>query len=374
MKLVRTQSVIDYKLLSRFEHVRDKLLAEKPAECLDRPLAFWTVPNDRRLPLAFMGHSIRRILTTPFEELYATAGVGQKKIAGLIELLNRVATAKMPEDPLDKPASNKKAVAEPVPPGEAGFDAAGVAESDWQRWRASVVRHGMEHELLGLFASSLQELPRVVWSTPLAQYTELTLAEIRALKTHGEKRVRVVVEIFGALHRILGSGQPVSYLTTRIRPKFIAPLESWVLQALERPLLPEPDDIRRSFVEPLMKQVRVDAGDQIYRLADGRLGLSGKNASVKQAAKKLGLTRARVYQLLNEVSAILQVRWPEGAALVGELRTRVQTEATAHYDAELFYTACELFYPQRRKLVPVNGNGAGSVFADLEVAHHSAVI
>src|SRR5688500_5126482 len=100
MKLNRTQSVVDYKLLARFETVRDKLLAEKPAHCLDRPLAFWTVPNDRRLPLAFMGRSIRNILTTPFEELFATAGVGQKKIAGLIELLNRVVTAKMPEDPL----------------------------------------------------------------------------------------------------------------------------------------------------------------------------------------------------------------------------------------------------------------------------------
>jgi hypothetical protein len=272
----------------------------------------------------------------------------------------------MPEDPMTPPPAAKKAAPPPLP-GDPGFDPATVSESDWERWRAAVIRHGLEHEVLGLFASSLQELPRVVWSAPLSKYTEHSLTDIRHLKTHGEKRVRVVVEIFGALHRILGTGQPVGYLTTRIRPKFIAPLESWMLEALERPLLPEPDEIRRSFVEPIMKQVRIDAGDPIYRLAEGRLGLSGKNSSVKQAAKKLGLTRARVYQLLNEVAAILQVRWPEGAALVGELRTRVQTEAMSHQDMELFHTACELFYPQRRKLVSAHVNGNG--YADLVGAH-----
>ncbi len=365
MKLNRTQSVVDYKLLSRFEHVRDKLLAEKPADVLDRPLAFWTVPNDRRLPLAFMGRSIRNILTTPFEELYSTAGVGQKKIAGLVDLLNRVATARMPDDPLTPASSsNKRNSAEPLP-GDAGFDPSGVSESDWQRWRSAVSRHGLEHQVLGRFAASLQDLPRVVWNTPLSQYVDLSLSDIRCLKTHGEKRVRVVVEVFGSLHRILGSGQPVSFLVTRIRPRFIESLEAWILQTLEKPLLPEASEIRSEFIEPLMKQVRVDAGDHIYRLADGRLGLSGKNSSVKQTAKKLNLTRARVYQLLNEVGAILQVRWPEGAALVGELRNRVQTEAMAYHDLEMFYTACDLFFPQRRKLVSVNANG--SLLEGLEI-------
>src|SRR5690606_14319438 len=164
MKLNRTQSVMDFKLLSRFEHVRDKLLNDKPAECLDKPLAFWTVPNDRRLPLALMGRTIRDILTTPFEDLCATPGVGPTKIAGLIDLLNRAATGKMPEDPLVTLApTNGKKSAEPLP-GDPGFDPATVAESDWERWRAAVARHGLENEVLGRFAASLQDLPRVVWN------------------------------------------------------------------------------------------------------------------------------------------------------------------------------------------------------------------
>jgi hypothetical protein len=366
MKSNRTQSVVDYKLLSRFDHVRNKLLAEKPADCLDKPLAFWTVPNDRRLPLAFMGRTIRDLLTTPFEELYDTPGVGQKKIAGLIDLLTRVATMKIPDDSQAVVTAGRKSTAGPLP-GDAGFDAANVSESDWQQWRACIMRHSLDDQVLGRFASSLQDLPRVVWNTPLSTYTDLSLAEIRALKTHGEKRVRVVVEIFGALHRMLAHGQPVKHLMVQIRPTFVTPIEGWILDVLQRPMVPEASEIRHSFVEPIMKQIRIDAGEQIYRLADGRLGLSGRGSSVKQFSKKLGLTRARVYQLLNEIGEILQVRWPESLALVGELRSKFQTEAMPHHDLELFYTSCDIFFPQRRKLVSLNSNG--SLFAGLEMGH-----
>src|SRR5688572_3895583 len=111
MKLNRSQSVVDYKLYSRFEHLRKKLQAEKPRDVLDKPLAFWTVPNDRRLPLAFMGRSIHDLLTTPFAELYATPGVGQKKIAGLVDLLTRVAHTQTSDEMLQAAPSRKGASA-----------------------------------------------------------------------------------------------------------------------------------------------------------------------------------------------------------------------------------------------------------------------
>ena len=356
MKLNRSQSVVDYKLFSRFEHLRQKLLADKPRELLDKPLAFWTVPNDRRLPLAFMGRSIYDILSTPFEDLYATAGVGQKKIAGLVDLLARVSSMHMPDELLpDGPPSSKKAGHEALP-GDPGFDASTVSEQNWEQWRAAVSRHGLEQETLGRFASSLQDLPRVVWYTPLETYINRSLSEIRSLKTHGEKRVRVIVEIFGALHRLLGSGTPVDYLTVQIRPKFIGPLEAWIADVLERSSVPDAGEIRRSFVEPIMDQVRIDAGDQIARLAEGRLGLSGRGSTVKQAAKRMGLTRARVYQLLNDVGAILHVRWPEALPMVNELRAKLQAEADPK-QLELFNASMELFFPQRRRGGSAASNG-----------------
>lgn len=364
MKLSRSQSVVDYKLFSRFEHLRQKLVAEKPREILDKPLAFWTVPNDRRLPLAFMGRSINSLLSTPFEELYATAGVGQKKIAGLVDLLARVANTQTPDEVAATPG-RKNAAAEPQP-GDRGFDPSTVSEQSWEQWRAAVTRHGLEREILGRFASSLQDLPRVVWNTPLETYINLTLTQIRSLKTHGEKRVRVVVEIFGALHRILGTGTPVEHLTVKIRPQFVGPIEAWIADVLARPTAPDANEIRRSFVEPIMRQVRVDAGETIAKLAEGRLGLSGKHPTVKQAAKRMGLTRARVYQLLNDVSAILLVRWPESVPLVNELRAKLQADARPQ-DMALFNATVELCFQTRRRLAPLPGSNGH--YAGLDVGH-----
>ena len=44
--------------------------------------------------------------------------------------------------------------------------------------------------------------------------------------------------------------------------------------------------------------------------------------SVRQAARTMGLTRARVYQLLNEINDIMMVRWPNGRHQVSEIDLR----------------------------------------------------
>jgi hypothetical protein len=239
-------------------------------------------------------------------------------------------------------------------PGESGFDPALVSESSWQAWRDAVLRNGLQKEPLGRFAATLLDLPRVVWTTPLETYAALSLSEIRPLKTHGEKRVRVVVEIFGCLYRILGSGAPVEHLSVRIQPQFVRPVEDWFREVLDNSIFPSPDEIRTRFVEPLLSQVRVDAGDQIAGLAASRLGLGSMGPSVKQVAKKMNLTRARVYQLLNDIQAIMAVRWPEGLPLVGELRARLYSDAQEPEQIELFEAAVDLFFPQKRR---VGSNG-----------------
>jgi hypothetical protein len=52
---------------------------------------------------------------------------------------------------------------------------------------------------------------------------------------------------------------------------------------------------------------------------------------------------------------------------VGELRTRAQEEAAEDQDLELFFAACDLFFPQRRKVEAMNN---GSVFEGLRLQHH----
>ena len=121
------------------------------------------------------------------------------------------------------------------------------------------------------------------------------------------------------------------------------------------PGIPDTAAIRVSFVEPLLEQVRIDASRQVVTLAESRLGIGGPIMSVRQAARTLGLTRARVYQLLNEVNDIMMVRWPTGRHQTHELRERFAAEeaqaarSNGGVDLAQFYAAVELFYPGSRR-------------------------
>jgi len=352
MKLNKVTSVEDYKIVSSFQSLRKTLLDDKFADRLEKPLAYWALPNDRRLPLAFLGRTIKDLLTTPFEELSATPGIGQKKISSLVKLLSRATKDHPPAVPFGIAELNdaKKPVAEKPRRGVTNFDPSVVSEALWAQWQETVVEHGVGREKLGRLAPSLLALPTVIWHTPLDQYVNHTVAEIRQLKTHGEKRVRVVLEVFYLVDEMLSSAASQQYLALRIVPKFIQPIESWIAQALARPELPTAEEIRDHLAIPLLNQIKVDAGDSIYELSEGRLGIEGPAQSVRQQAKKMGVTRARVYQLLEDCGRIMDVRWPEGAAWFAHLNAKFQAEATDADDLQLFRATQELFFPGKHKL------------------------
>jgi hypothetical protein len=195
-------------------------------------------------------------------------------------------------------------------------------------------------------------MTRVIWNTPLGAYTNSTLAEIRAMKTYGEKRVRAMLSVFHAVHTVVAGMGVQEHLVTRIVPRLIDRVEQWVGRALQRPGIPSTEEITANFVEPLLAQIRIDATQQIAALAESRLGVSGPITSVRQAARTTGLTRARVYQLLNEINDIMMVRWPMGRHQCHELRAKFQAEAAAldtAPDLQQFYAAVELFYPGSRR-------------------------
>lgn len=347
MKLNRTSAVGEYRLISRFSELRAQLLLEPYAARRKKTLAFWALPDDRRLPLAFMGYSIEKLLATPFEELLSTPGVGQKKISSLVSLLERV----LVENPDDDSAVHD--VTAPLTNGteeDGGFDPARVSESQWSQWRASVLRHQLGDETLGRFAPSLERLPRVLWNTSLDTYTNLTLAQIRQLKTHGEKRVAAVLEVFAELHAVLAHLGSPGNLAVRIVPRFAGHLEHWTLAASEHASALSPEELEQHLVRPLLDQLTIDAGEPIAQLAAARLGLEGTTSSVRQSARELGLTRARIYQLLADVGSMMKVRWPEGQYLVGQLVDRLQAEVPAAewHRYEHLMTAVDLFFPGRR--------------------------
>jgi hypothetical protein len=343
-------SVEDYNLVAHFERLRRSLLEAKADERLDKPLAYWALASDRRLPFAFLGRTLKDLLHTPFEELLATPGVGQKKICSLITLLSRAMKDVPPEDPfgLDAMDESQPAGRKADRPRKAtvGFDPSMISEAVWVQWRTTVKRQGLGHVELGQLTPTLQALPSVIWHAPLSEYVTLSLTDIRELKTHGEKRVRAILEVFWGIHEALGNSRIADHLKIQLIPKFVPPLEAWFSATLAGSSPPTQRTIRSSLATPLLAQIEVDAGQTVWRLAADRSGLKGAPKSVRQLAKRMGVTRARVYQLLEECGKVMAVRWPEGERLFAALAQRMQAQRARQDATQMFETLTTLCYPK----------------------------
>lgn len=349
MRMAKVSSAEEFKLLTSFEAVRKTLLAERFADRLHKPLAYWALPNDRRLPLAFLGRTIDELLNTPFDQLTATPGIGQKKITSLVKLLHRATSDLPPTIPfgLDEASPAEGAPAQPGPVAVDKFDPAIVSEVLWSQWRETVRRHQLGQEKLGRLAPSLQSLPTVIWHTPLSKYLNYSVTEIRQLRTHGEKRVRAVLEIFHALHDALSGARQPEHLSLRLTPKFVPPIEEWISDVLSHPGIPAEEEFQEKLVAPMLEQLKTDGGEQLHQLALGRLGLAGTPQSVRQQARRMGVTRARIYQLLDDCSKIFEIRWPEGKFQIDALAHKFATEQASPAKLQLFDALRELLYPSR---------------------------
>jgi hypothetical protein len=78
-----------YRLVGTYERLRKRVLEMPDDGRLDKPLSYWVLPTDRRLPIPFLDRSLRSICSEPFDNLLATPGVGHKKILGFFDLLKR---------------------------------------------------------------------------------------------------------------------------------------------------------------------------------------------------------------------------------------------------------------------------------------------
>ncbi len=349
MDIARPLMASEYRLVTQYNAIRERLLSRATSNQLSKTLACWVLPSDRRLPLAFLGRTLDDLLHKPFEELISTPGVGQKKLDGLIKLLER-ADSGFSRGAEDRSTQLNEEIAdfEKGWQGADQFDATNVSEGLWARWRDSVKRYHLEEETLGHLAPSLERLPRVLWHTPLNAYCDLTLAEIRQLKTHGEKRVAAVLEVFYELHTALaGLGFPRS-LAVRVRQRVIDQVEYWLMAAMQRAEIPSGHELIRQIVVPLAAQVRNDLGEFVGGLVDDRLALSGREATVRQTACTLGLTRARIYQLLADASEVIAIRWPEGPYLVTSLADRIRSQPHDACDYDGFFSAVELLFGHKR--------------------------
>jgi hypothetical protein len=352
----KVQNAEEMKLSANYETLRETLRQETFAHRWDYPLAFWTLPGDRRLPLCLLGFSLKYILDKSFDELANTSGVGIKKLTTLLLLLQRAIQENPPAKPIEVDALAEQAseVANVIPSerfrplnAQGEFDLALVSEALWMEWRETVNLHGLANQKLGRLAPSLRELPTVIWNVPLKNYMGQTLMEIRNLRTHGEKRVQVILEVFFSIHEILRGVGTHANLCIDVKPKFAVPIEKWFEGILSRESQPSHTEIKQNLVIPMVNQLAVDAGADVVELVRGRLGLDRQVVSVRQQSKEMHVTRARIYQLLEECDRIMAVRWPEGRSYFNELAERFNADRRESMASEIFLQTYDLFFPRR---------------------------
>lgn len=335
-----------YRLIGTYERLRKTLVDLPPDGRLDKPLSFWVRQTDRRLPIAFLDRPLGELLDEDFDKLLSTPGIGQKKIQGFFDLLRRAAKSTNAQ-----PFGLQKEVSQEAPlnPSHSlGFDPTVVSESLWLSWRETVRRNGFGNETLGRLAPTLQALPTVIWQTPLADYMDLSLAEVRQLKTHGEKRIQAILEVFCSVHEAVATAALHENLELQLLPRFIPPLTRWILDISRREELPTADEVEQHLVQPLLQQVEIDLGDQVAQLAIDRLRFDNNAPSVRHQADTLGVTRARVYQLLEDCATAMEVRWPEGRWLLAALTTKLSLLSPETIG--LLHVVRDLFFPEERIL------------------------
>ncbi|HVX62591.1 MAG TPA: hypothetical protein VHC19_18375 [Pirellulales bacterium] len=354
--------VTDYRLELRFEQLRTRLAESSQADGLERPLAFFAASNDRHLPLALIDRTVGELIGAPLAELRSVPGIGPKKLNSLMDLLERAlpphAVEKLaPSEPEPELTATQTTTVDGEQPGR-------VSEADWEQWRAAIRRHHLERETLGRFAPTLRRLPRSLWTVPLDGYLDSTLGELRRRKNHGEKRVSAILEIFGALHKVLLRLDEQSHLSIHLRPRFATSIESWLAFRLRQEELPTLDEVNQAFVEPLIAQLDVDGGDTHAKLARDRL--NPKSSGMGNAARRMGLARGRAYEMLGDAQAIMAVRWPDGGSVIAPLLARMRQDGEASEATSRVSAAANLFFGEfAHPSAPASSGSQGAVAGQL---------
>lgn len=338
-----------YRYYGAYERLRQSLLEDTKNHRLNQTLGYWVLPADKRLPVAFLDRQLSDILSHSLDELLETPGVGQKKIGGLITLLKR-ATRTIPDSGdfglTDAGERRRKKQGK-----QNGFDPDTVSEELWSHWRETAKRCGVGKYPIGRLAPTLQSLPTVVWDTPLDRYVDLKLDAIRSLKTHGEKRVNAILQVFCCIHEALSTAMLQDHIEIALVPKFATPIAEWLLERLTEEDAPTAKELHENVATPLVNQIQTDLGKQVAKLAAARVSLNPNAPNVRTQAKRLNVTRARVYQLFEDCAQVAQVRWPEGHRLIASLGSCLaladDVEALDQYRS-----IRDLFFPKDHATVP----------------------
>jgi hypothetical protein len=142
--------------------------------------------------------------------------------------------------------------------------------------------------------------------------------------------------------------QDRSRVQTQLTPPWIRSVEDWVQERLRMEQEPGEAEVKRGFVSPMLQLIEVDCGPTVARLVRERLGLEGPQCSVREQARELKVTRASIYQLLDDCGKVMTVRWPQGRQSLDQLSRHFSNLDQRHDGLHLFYNLAELCFPGKQ--------------------------
>ena len=323
------------QLAARFDSVCRQLNEPQFIGWHHRPLLFWTLRDDRRLPRTFLSEPVGTLIGRNYTDLIRTRGVGHKKMTALVELLERaVQTQALGVPPSTTVPAESDGLWSGVPAGVALHKPVGlhdperVSDAMWEEWRDLIVSHGVHRETIGRLAPTLQMVPTTMWTTPLIEYLSLSLSQIRKMKAFGDKRVAALVATVQAAYHVLAASCHAPHLSVSLAPRYVGMVESWLDSPLMRSNLPTRDELLNQLAFPLAEQIRCDLGDTICDVVSRRLGIGRTVSPIREQAEVLGLTKARLYQFFEECQSAMQVRWPSGPTRLEWMVHRYRTQGS----------------------------------------------
>jgi hypothetical protein len=154
-----------------------------------------------------------------------------------------------------------------------------------------------------------------------------------------------------------------------LTPEPIRQLHDWVVDQLAGSQVPSEREVYEQFARPFIGLIKIDCGPTVARLVEERLGVDAEPRSVREQARQLGVTRARIYQLLDDVGRVMSVRWTEGKSNLDRLTAHYSSLEQRQGELRLFFGLCELGFPEKQSVTT-----AVEAHAGLEERHDTDLV
>ncbi len=245
---------------------------------LSATLRRWVYVEEKHFPQMFLGRALRDFKYLSLGKIRATPSVGETKLRKLLDVLERACgeirkSTREPAtirpgagDALHRPndsrigTSGHQASEDPrhQGPGSRRVARSEVQEIDEVEWGGLcriAVTHHLDHYPLGRLATSLRYLPSSLWKVPVEFYTKRSLAEISRLPRHGERRWKLIVDVFRSLGRSLLTIPLDSHLKVCVVSAPIRDVSAWIENVLLQERVPETDEMHHCLAQRLINRI-----------------------------------------------------------------------------------------------------------------------